>query len=149
MNIKPTPCAPTVRHAFIRTFATLFPAVFLIAAGCEDSGPTVAANAGKVVGTYTLTSVDGKAVPCALTHGGHSMTVSSGSFVIDADGTCRSKIEFKLPSGQPASKEVTATYTCNGSKLTMKWQGAGTTTGTVDGDTFTMNNEGMVFAYHR
>jgi len=31
----------------------------------------------------------------------------------------------------------------------MNWQGAGTTIGTVEGDTFTMNNEGMVFAYRK
>jgi len=29
------------------------------------------------------------------------------------------------------------------------WQGAGTTTGTIEGNTFTMENEGMVFAYKK
>ena len=31
----------------------------------------------------------------------------------------------------------------------MKWQGAGMTIGTVEGDTFTMDNEGMVFVYKK
>ena len=31
----------------------------------------------------------------------------------------------------------------------MQWQGAGMTTGTVEGNTFTMENEGMVFVYQR
>jgi hypothetical protein len=51
--------------------------------------------------------------------------------------------------GRDAAIEVKATYTREGPKLTMKWQGAGTTIGTVEGDIFTMNNEGMVFAYRK
>ena len=42
-----------------------------------------------------------------------------------------------------------ATYTRHGSELTMQWQGAGTTVGTLTGDTFTMNNEGMMLAYQK
>ena len=71
------------------------------------------------------------------------------SFVIGADGTCSSKVVFGPPSGSEVTREVKASYTQQGAKLTMKWEGAGTTTGTVEGDTFTMNNEGMIFAYRR
>jgi hypothetical protein len=31
----------------------------------------------------------------------------------------------------------------------MKWEGAGITTGTIDGDTFTMDNVEMVFVYRK
>ncbi len=31
----------------------------------------------------------------------------------------------------------------------MKWERAGITTGTVEGSSFTMNNEGMNFAYRK
>jgi hypothetical protein len=31
----------------------------------------------------------------------------------------------------------------------MQWKDAGTTTGTIEGNTFTMDNEGMVFAYKK
>ena len=31
----------------------------------------------------------------------------------------------------------------------MTWAGAGTTVGTVEGNTFTMTNEGMVLVYRR
>jgi hypothetical protein len=34
-------------------------------------------------------------------------------------------------------------------RRTCWWDGAGTTTGTVDGTTFTMDNEGMLFVYRR
>lgn len=31
----------------------------------------------------------------------------------------------------------------------MRWQGAGVTVGSVEGDTFTMDNEGQVFLYRK
>jgi hypothetical protein len=37
----------------------------------------------------------------------------------------------------------------DGVRSTIWWDGAGTTTGTVDGTTFTMVNEGMEFVYRR
>ena len=74
------------------------------------------------------------------------MTIQSGSFSINADGTCSSKMSL---AGRDAAIEVKATYTQEGPKLTMKWQGAGMTIGTIEGETFTMNNEGMVFAYRK
>jgi len=100
-------------------------------------------------GTYTLVSIDGNQVPCELTHEGHPMAVQSGTFIINSDGTCSSEVKFSVEPSKEMSREVKATYTQEGSTLTMKWEGAGTTTGTVDGDTFTMNNEGMIFSYHR
>jgi hypothetical protein len=100
-------------------------------------------------GTYALVSVDGKQVPCTVSHEGASPTIKSGTFVINSDGTCSSKMVFSVPPGDDSSREVKATYTRTGATLTMRWQGAGTTTGTVQGDTFTMNNEGMLFAYRK
>jgi Lipocalin-like domain len=100
-------------------------------------------------GTYKLVSVDGNKVPCSLKHEGVTLGVKSGSFVFKPDGTCSTRTVFTPPSGGDVSREVKATYTREGSKLTMKWEGAGTTTGTVQGKSFTMNNEGMVFAYHK
>jgi hypothetical protein len=124
-------------------------------AGCRPANNATTDKPGKTVGevnpsgTYALMSVDGKQMPCALEHEGRSLTVKSGSFVINADGTCSTKTVFAPPSGNDVSREVKATYSREGSKLTMQWEGAGVTTGTVQGDTFTMNNEGMVFAYKK
>jgi hypothetical protein len=100
-------------------------------------------------GLYTLVSVDGKQVPCNLTHEGAAMTVKSGLFTIRSDGTCSSQIIFTVASNRDVNREVKAAYTREGAKLTMKWEGAGTTTGQVKGNTFTMDNEGMVFAYQK
>jgi hypothetical protein len=100
-------------------------------------------------GTYTLMSVDGKPVPCALTHEGVNVTVKSGVFTISSDGTCSSKIIFSVPSNGDVNREVKATYTRQGAKLTMKWEGAGITMGNVESNTFTMDNEGMAFTYQK
>jgi len=115
--------------------------------GCQEAAKV--ATDSNPVGTYALVSVDGNTVPCTVQHDGHALAVKSGIFVINADGTCSSRVAFSPPSGSEVVREVRASYTQQGAKLTMKWEGAGITTGTVEGDTFTMNNEGMIFAYRK
>lgn len=116
-------------------------------AGCKKPAE-VAADVNPAA-TYALVSVDGNTVPCTVQHEGHTLTIKSGSFVIGANGACSSKMVFTPPSGSEATREVKATYTREGAKLTMKWEGAGMTIGTVEGDTFSMNNEGMILAYRK
>ncbi len=115
--------------------------------GCQKQSQ-VAAEVN-LAGTYTLSSINGNPVPSTITHEGASLTIKSGTFEINADGTCRSKMNFTLPSGVDSTREVKATYTREGTKLTMRWEGAGMTSGTVQDNTFTMNNEGMVLAYKK
>jgi len=134
---------PIVRWAAIATIALI---VISALTGCK-ARPAASAGNGPA-GTYNLVSVDSKPLPCAVAHAG-SPTVKSGIFVINADGTCSSKIIMSTPTGGDMTREVKATYVCNGNKLTMKWIGAGTTVGNFTGDTFTMNNEGIVFAYRK
>jgi len=125
----------------------LLTAVALIAfTGCKSSK-----NAATVdpTGKYHLVSVDGKPVPCGLTHEGTAMTIHSGEFTINADNTCSSLMIFSVGQRTNINREVKATYTCSGAELTMRWERAGITKGTVDGKTFTMNNEGMVLAYEK
>ncbi len=131
------------RHFFPFFVLSLLAAASLV--GCNRQPTTVAATAtvSDPAGTYTLVSIDGKNVPCTINHEGATPTIKSGSFVINADGTCSSKMVFSMPQGPENTREVKATYTREGKTLTMKWEGAGVTTGTVDGDTFTMGNEGM------
>jgi hypothetical protein len=124
-------------------------ALLLFSVGCKpesDSAGDAQDAAINPIGTYSLVSVDGKPVPCQVIHNGHTMVITSGRFLIHADGTCQSQMFLE---GRDAGIEVTATYTRAGSTLTMKWRGAGTTIGSIEGDTFTMNNEGMVLAYRR
>lgn len=118
----------------------------IVSCGCNPKAKTAADISP--VGSFALVSVDGDKVPATIQHGA-TLTVKSGVFIISADGTCSSKLVFSPPSGGDVTREVKATYTRQGPTLTMKWEKAGTTTGTIDGDAFTMNNEGMIFTYRR
>jgi hypothetical protein len=138
----------------LETYASRIVALSLLAllllfasTGCKNE--TRAATAINAAGVYTLVSVDGKNVPCSLTHEGVAMIVKSGSFIINTDGSCISHSVFAVPPHQDINREVKATYTQQGAELTMRWQGAGTTKGQINGDEFTMNNEGMIFSYRK
>lgn len=109
----------------------------------------VTTKVSDISGIYTLVSVSGNKLPFTASSEGGAPVIRSGAFTINNDGTCSSKVILSLPSGADSSREVSASYTREGSKLTMMWTGAGSTIGTVEGNTFTMDNEGMIFAYRK
>ena len=119
---------------------------FLITVGAVSAQVATEAT---VSGVYTLVTVNGLKLPAKVSHEGADLEVRSGTFTITADGKCSSKMIFVPPSGREATVDTRATYSREGPKLTMQWQGAGMTTGTVEGNTFTMGNEGMVFVYRK
>ena len=100
-------------------------------------------------GSYTLATVDGLQLPATVTHDDVEIKVQSGTFTINADGTCLSRTIFGPPSGADITRDVSATYTLNDSTMTMQWEGAGQTTGTISDGFFSMNNEGMIFVYEK
>jgi hypothetical protein len=135
------------RSAHLTVSLALGTLTLCLLTGCTRGDPDLA----KVdpAGTYSLVSLDGKAVPCEVMHGETPMTIKSGVFTINADGTCQSLMKFSVAGHEDVSREVQATYTLQGAQLTMKWEQAGTTLGRVDGNHFTMTNEGMVLAYQK
>ncbi len=100
-----------------------------------------------VTGIYYLAKVNGSPVPTTVFHDGVEMRIVSGTFIISKDGTCFSRMHFVPPDGTQATREVRAKYRLRDSRLTMDWENAGTTEGTVEGDTFIMDNEGMILEY--
>jgi hypothetical protein len=133
---------PRVIALFALTIVTL-----LALSGCQGSR-SISTDTDSI-GVYTLVSVDGKSLPSSLTHEGTAMVVKSGTFTLNADGTCRTWTVFSVPPNTDVSREAKATYTRNGTELTMKWENAGTTQGRLDGNKFTLSNEGMVFGYQK
>jgi hypothetical protein len=115
----------------------------------QDRSEAAPTKDGDATGTYSLVSVNGNKVPASVSHDGAALEVRSGSFTLQADGTCSTKTVLVPPSGREVTREASAAYTKKGSKLTMRWNAAGRTTGTIKGNTFTMNNEGMVFVYRK
>ena len=122
-------------------------AIGVFVSGCKQRAET--AEVGTAAGVYTLVTVNGNRLPTSVAHDGTQLQVRSGSFTINADGTCSTKTVFVPPSGTEATREVSATYAREGSKLTLQWKGAGQTAGTLQGKTLTMENEGMVLVYER
>ena len=160
-RLSPDPCHNGVMKTKIRTrnhqpqaaaprfkvFCLLVGILLLAATGCK---PGAATNANiDPTGDYTLVSVDGKNVPCDVVHEGVTLTVKSGDFTITSDGHCVSHMNFSVPQHGDMSREVKAAYTRQGAELTMEWERAGTTSGNVHGNTFTMTNEDMVLAYRK
>jgi hypothetical protein len=132
-----------------RLIALSLLAVLLLFAftGCKhESRATASLNPA---GVYTLVSVDDQAVPCKVKHEGTALSIKSGVFTITADGSCRSQITFSAPERGDMSREVKATYTQKDTELTMQWEGAGLTKGQINGNQFTMTNEGMIFSYRK
>lgn len=119
--------------------------LFCALARGQDTNAPVAEPAG----VYTLVSLDGKAVPCAIHHGQQPMHVQTGSFTITTNGECFSRMVISVADRTNIVCNTQATYTLKGSELKMQWRGAGWTKGVVTGNTFTMNNEGMTFVYRK
>jgi hypothetical protein len=128
------------------TFCFVVAGGLALSAGQKQPTPAKAADPA---GVYALVSVNGKPVPAGITHDGVTFQVRSGAFTIRTNGTCSSRMVCVPPAGTEVTRDVDATYTKNGSKLTMKWNRAGQTVGTIDGNTFTMDNEGMVLVYRK
>lgn len=118
-------------------------------APAAPAGAADAAKPADIAGTYTLVSINGQPLPFTVTHEPPGVRVLSGTFTFNADGTCSTTSVFVLPTGQEMNRQVGATWSREGARLKMKWEGAGVTTGTVEGDTFFMDNEGQRFAYRR
>lgn len=135
---------PTPRIVALTVLGVL---LLLALTGCQNN--KAESNHADIAGVYPLVSVNGSNVPCALSHGGTAMTVKSGELAIHADGSCRSLVTFSVAGHKDINREVKAHYTRQGNELTMRWVGAGTTKGQINGNEFTMNNEGMVFLYRK
>jgi len=141
-----------MKITLVRTaLAALVPSALAALVACQSvhRSPQPTTDMEEVAGRYALFGIDGKPVPATVEHGGAPVEVRSGTFVIGADGRCSTTTVFVPPSGREVTREAAAVYAKDGPRLTFWWHGAGTTTGTVEGTTFTMDNEGMVFVYRR
>ena len=116
-------------------------------AACQQTVRHV--DGGDITGIYYLLKVDGTTMPGTVMHDGAPMSIHSGTFFINDDGTCFSRTRFTPTGREEETREVHAKYEVQDSRLIMKWEGAGTTEGKLEGDIFTMDNHGMIFEYTR
>ncbi len=114
------------------------------ACGSSSSAPTTRDE----IGTYTLVSVNGNAVPCDFAEGGAAARITAGSLTFAGGGTVHIGTSFTI-NGQPQSTDVSGTYTRSGNSLTMHYSNGGANTATLSGATLTMMNEGVAWVYAR
>lgn len=119
--------------------------------------PVPVLTTASIAGSYTLVAIDGHALPFAPAHkgappGAINPEVVSSVLRVGADGTFAMEMSYRAPgNGAPSAFERSFSGTCwtDGTGYTMKWNGAGTTSMTLRGDTLVMNNEGIEFGYRR
>ena len=134
-------------YCFVIVIATLF------LASCNASAPvptSASLDMPEVAGTYTLATVDGHAVPYAPMHGGQQAPeVAGGSLTLNTDGTFSSEMRFTNPEIRVMGGSSKGNFVLERDEYVLSWEGAGKTLVQIDGDTLTMNNEGMLFVYKK
>ena len=100
-------------------------------------------------GRYRLVTVNNVAIPGAIAHRLSQITIHSGELIIRADGTCTAKSVTSFPDGGKENRVSHCRYQQSEAKLNMQWEGAGKTSGLMEGDRFTMDNHGLDFVFQR
>src|SRR3954468_15923319 len=96
--MKPNHCFKILRAAASALpGSALFLAAAVLLCGCGKT--SLQPSNPDPVGVYSLISVNSTKVPASVAHEGATLQVRSGTFTINADGTCDSKIVFVPPSG--------------------------------------------------
>jgi len=131
----------------MRTLFLMLLVVGLFLVACNQGSET--AEPSDHTGTYSLVSIDGNELPYTPSHAGGAPQVLSSTLTLNADGTFHMSMSYGTESGNPVSREFNGTYTREDSSFRLQWEGAGVTTGTLEGDTLTIDNEGLLFAYRK
>jgi hypothetical protein len=124
----------------------LFIGLFLPA--CRQ-GTTVVSTNPEPAGTYALVSINGNKLPYTPPHEGGAPEVQSSAMTLKADGTFTSTVTYGMPGGKSSSHDFSGTFTCEDTRLTLRWNGAGLTILKLEGNSFTMDNEGILFTYRK
>jgi len=129
----------------------------LLTLGCARRLPPVQASAG-LPGTYGLVTIDGHPVPFTPAdpdrpaNAPPGPTIVASTFTVGPDSTFRMSMRYRMPmgdTGQVVQREFSGTYVRQGDAYNFTWAGAGQTPVSLRGDTLTLNNMGMLFAYVR
>ena len=131
-----------------------FVVALMIAAVCgcgkETTKPNTGPTTGAEGGTYTLLSLNGSALPASISEGSTQVEVTSGTLTLGAGRTVRMSTTFRTgPGAAPVTNEVSGTYSMRGNTLTFSYTNGGGNTGTLNGNTLQMLNEGVVWLFQR
>ena len=121
-----------------------------LACVCGCGGDTAGPSTGAELGSYSLVSLDGRAVPTSITDAGHQIEVLSGALVLSTGQKLRLTTTARpSPGATPVSNEVTGTYSLKGNTFTFTYSNGGRNTGTLSGNTIQMLNEGVAWLFRK
>lgn len=127
----------------LRLDVLLFAGMFLSA--CHANADDV--NGSDIPGYYVLATVIGEKLPTTVSRGDEKLRVRRGHFIIKADGGCNNRVVFARLSGDDFTRSVNGSCTRNGSELNIQWYDAGQTEATIEGDSFKINDQGVMYVY--
>jgi hypothetical protein len=139
----------------VRTTVTAAAAALSVAStsacGGDDDGSTGPRD--QVVGTYTLRTVGGRALPAVvLEDGGDKLEVLAGAVTLDGNGTYRGTMTLRLTEDGRTTTETdggTGTYTASGSSVVLVDADGERTTATLAGASLTITDGGIVMVFTR
>ena len=103
-----------------------------------------------VAGTYVLQSLDAKVLPASITEGGMSVEVTASTMTLTAGDSIQVSTTFRVSSAAtPITQVVRGTYRVQGTTLSFSYENGGTNSGTLNGSTLQMTNDGVVWLYRR
>lgn len=116
----------------------------------ETGGEFTAQSVNSTIsGYYQLVSINDQAVPGVVNHRFTQLRIYGGDFTIRSDGSCSTGLDFSPPAGGRELRVSHCEYQQEGSSLSMRWLGAGQTTGELFSSTFTMDNQAMEYVFQR
>jgi hypothetical protein len=140
---------------FRRSLSGLALAVSLTASfacGGDDDGGTAPDNAH--VGTFALVSINGQNLPFSLTDGTATITITSGSVVLNADLSFRDDFAYTVQQGtstESLTETALGTYIRSGTNITFNATSPapGSYRMAFGENTLTQAGEGFTFVYRR
>ena len=128
----------------------LIPLILAIAVACGSDSPTQPTNAS-IAGTWNLTSVNGTGLPFVINQSGtDKVELVSDVVTATATGTYTEMFSFRETLNgvvTTTTEPDNGTYTINGTAITLHSSTNGSITGALNGNTFTLVDQGFVFLF--
>ena len=122
-------------------------ALVLLTSGCRKN--TSAAKSPDYTGTYTLDTINGRKLPFNPLPRIAATEFSSGAITLQADGSFTSAISYRTPEGKISKRDASGSYTNAGTSFRLQYTGRGAATATLEGNTFTVNDDDMKLVYRK
>jgi hypothetical protein len=129
-------------------------AVLVLAVACGASDAGTAPTSSSVVGTWTLQSVNGSALPFVVSQtGANKLELVSDVVSATASGTFTQSTTIRnTTNGQVTTQSVpdAGSYSLNGTAVTFQFNSDNSVgTGSLNGNTMTVAQDGFAYIYKR